>query len=530
MLFTSYSFIAFFLFCFLLYYIIPKRFQWGLLLIASYFFYAQGGIQYPLFLAVTSLSVYLAACRIQQISQEQDDYLVTHKELSRDEKKAYKKKIKSRKKRWMLVCLFLNLGILAVLKYADFAVENINHCLSLAGSGYEVTYPDFILPIGISFYTFQAIGYLLDVYWQRIDAQQNFFKFSLFVSFFPQLSQGPISRYGDLSKTLYEKHTFDWKNVRFGLERILWGYFKKLVIADRIYPAVSYITEDPEYYTGAFVFVGIVFYAIELYADFTGGIDVTIGIAQVFGIHITENFERPFFSKNIEEYWRRWHITMGSWFRDYIFYPLSLSKPMKNLTSFTKKHFGKNVGKRSAVYTATLIVWLATGIWHGAGWNYVVWGLMNGLVILVSQELSPLYTWFHRLAPGCKGTRIYAAFEIIRTFLLMGCLRLFDNYQDVKTAFRTFVHMFTQFDVSVLNAEEFLYLDLTAADYGIVAAGVLLMFAVSMVQRRGSVREWIAGKPYLVRYLMFVLLFFSVVLFGMYGIGYDSSQFIYNQF
>lgn len=302
------------------------------------------------------------------------------------------------------------------------------------------------------------------------------------------------------------------------------------MIADRIYLAVGYITEDPEYYTGAFVLVGIVFYAVELYADFTGGIDIAIGIAQIFGIHITENFERPFFSKNIEEYWRRWHITMGSWFRDYVFYPLSISKPMKNLTSFSKKNFGKNAGKRSAVYASTLIVWLATGIWHGAGWNYVAWGFMNGAVILISQGLSPLYARFHRLVPGLKGTRVYAAFEIVRTFLLMGCLRLFDNYRDVKTAFRAFLHMFTQFDLVALNAEEFLYLDLTGVDYGIVAAGVLLMFAVSMVQRGGSVRKWIAGKPYPVRYAVFVLLFFSVILFGMYGIGYDSSRFIYNQF
>lgn len=197
MLFTSYSFIAFFLSCFVLYYLIPKRFQWVLLLSASCFFYAQGGIQYLVYMAATSLSVYLTARRIQRITRKQDVYLERHKELSRDEKKAYKKKIRAHRKWWMLVCLLFNLGILAVLKYTDFAVENINRCLALAGVGHEITYPDFILPIGISFYTFQAIGYLLDVYWKRIDVQQNFFKFSLFVSFFPQLGQGPISRYGE---------------------------------------------------------------------------------------------------------------------------------------------------------------------------------------------------------------------------------------------------------------------------------------------------------------------------------------------
>ena len=533
MLFTSYGFVAFFMCCFVLYYLLPKRFQGGFLLVASYFFYFQGGAAYPVFLFVTSLTVYWAACRIQRISDEQETYLNTQgKQLKREERKLYKQQMKRRMKRYMLFALLFNLGILAVLKYSNFVIENVNDILYFAGSEREITYVDLILPIGISFYTFQAVGYLLDVYWQRTRAQKSFYKFALFVSFFPQLSQGPISRYGDLSKTLYEPHAFDWKNVRFGLERILWGYFKKLVIADRIYPVVAMITEDPEYYTGVYVFLGMIFYAIQLYADFTGGIDITIGIAQVFGIQVKENFIRPFFSKNIEEYWRRWHISMGSWFRDYIFYPLSLSKPMKRLTTWTKEHFGPAVGKRSNVYVATLVVWLATGICHGASWNFVMWGLMNGIVILISQEFTPLYQRFHERFPKLCQSRGYAGFQVIRTFLLMCSLRLFDHYEGVGSAFRAFLHMFTQFGMSLplLNAEEFSYFELSAADYGIVLAGVLLMFAVSMIQRRTSVREYVAEKPYPVRFLVFAGLFFAVLLFGTYGIGYDTSQFIYNQF
>lgn len=533
MLFTSYGFVAFFLCCFVLYYLLPKRFQSGFLLVASYFFYFQGGAAYPVFLFVTSITVYWAACRIQRIADVQETYLSEQgKELKREERKLYKQQMKRRMKRYMLFALPLNLGILSILKYSNFVIENLNEILYLAGSEGEITYVDLILPIGISFYTFQAVGYLLDVYWQRIRAQKSFFKFALFVSFFPQLSQGPISRYGDLSKTLYEPHVFDWKNVRFGLERILWGYFKKLVVADRIYPVVAMITEDPEYYTGVYVFLGMIFYAAQLYADFTGGIDITIGIAQVFGIHVQENFIRPFFSKNIEEYWRRWHISMGSWFRDYIFYPLSLSRPMKRLTTWSKDHFGAAVGKRSSVYVATLTVWMATGIWHGASWNFVMWGLMNGIVILVSQEFTPLYQRFHERFPKLCASRWYAGFQVIRTFLLMCSLRLFDHYEGVGNAFRAFIHMFTQFKMSLplLNAEEFSYFELSAADYGIVLVGVLLMFMVSMLQRHGSVREYVAAKPYPVRFLVFSGLFFAVLLFGTYGIGYDTSQFIYNQF
>lgn len=533
MLFTSYGFVIFFLCCFLLYYVLPKRFQGIFLLIASYYFYMQGGLFYPLFLLLTTVTVYFAACRMEHIADQRDGWQKEHQtELDRERKKSYKQQTKKMMKHVMLAALLLNLGILAVLKYSNFAIENINELLYRMGSDHEVTYVDWILPIGISFYTFQAVGYLLDVYWRRIQAQRNFFKFALFVSFFPQLSQGPISRYGDLSQTLYEPHSFDWKNVRFGLERMLWGYFKKLVIADRIFPVVAMITEDPEYYTGVYVFLGMIFYAIQLYADFTGGIDITIGIAQVFGIRVQENFIRPFFSKNIEEYWRRWHISMGTWFRDYVFYPLSLSKPMKWLTNRTKKHFGLAAGKRASVYAATIIVWLATGIWHGASWNFVMWGLMNGIVILISQELVPLYKHFHARFPKLCGSRFYDGFQVARTFLLMCSLRLFDNYQGVGTAFQAFLHMFTQLgeSLSMLNAEEFSYFELTAADYGIVLFGVLLMLIVSLIQRKGSVREYVAAKPYPVRFIIFAGLFFAVLLFGTYGIGYDTSQFIYNQF
>ena len=531
MLFTSYEFIVFFLCILLLYYVVPKKFQWILLLISSYVFYFFGGLFYPIFLFTTSLTVWFAAKKIDGLYVEQEDYLTGHP-LAREEKKAYKASQKKRMKRWMLAALLLNLGILAVLKYANFAIENVNQILYLTGTDTEITYVDIILPIGISFYTFQALGYLLDVYWNRIRAQQNFFRFALFTSFFPQLSQGPISRYADLSVTLYQEHKFDWKQVRFGLERILWGYFKKLVVADRIAEAVGLITEDPEYYTGAFILIGIFFYAAQLYADFTGGIDITIGIAQTMGILVKENFERPFFSKNIEEYWRRWHISMGTWFKDYIFYPLSLSKPMKKLTSWSKEHFGLKVGKRSNIYVATLIVWLATGIWHGASWNFVMWGVMNGIVILISQEFTPLYKRFHDRFPKLAASRAYAGFQVIRTFLLMGCLRLFDNYAGVGEAFKAFLHMFTQFGASIelLNAEEFLYLLPSVADYIIVACGVLVMFLVSMVQRSGSVRVKISQKPYPIRFAIFFLLFFAVLLFGAYGMNYDGSQFIYNQF
>ncbi len=530
MLLTSYNFVLFLTVCFILYYLIPKRFQWLLLLAASYIFYFMAGAFYPLFILATSVITYGTAIWIEKCREKDTEYLAAHRaELSREEKKAYRMKTDRVKRRYMLLGLLLCLGILVVFKYADFIIENINTVLLAFGSGHEFSSLELLLPMGISFYTFQSIGYLLDVYWEKAEIQRSLPKYMLFVSFFPQLIQGPISRYSDLSKTLYEEHTFDWRNVRFGLERILWGYFKKLVVADAVLPVVRFIVED-EYYSGAWVLLGIIFYGIELYADFTGGIDITIGVAQVFGVKVQENFIRPYFSKSIVEYWRRWHISMGTWFRDYIFYPMSISKTMNKLTRACKNRFGKGVAKRVPVYLATMVTWLATGIWHGASWNFVVWGLLNGIIILITGELEPLYERFQGKFPRLTASAAYKAFQVIRTFLLMGSLRMLDCYQDVGMAFRMFVSMFRNFNLGALTWEEIAYFEVSWQQYLVIFIGVLTMFLVSLAGRSGSVREKIAAKPYIVRYGIFVALFLSVILFGSYGVGFDAAQFIYNQF
>lgn len=533
-MFVSYSFIAFILVLFVLYYVLPKKLQWILLLVANFLFYFSAGRFYPAFILVTSLTVYLAGIMMNRCEEEFSGYMAKVKsgELpkpSREEKKAIKEKINAKKKRYMLICLLFNLGILAVTKYTNFVIENVGSLFEAAGK----TAPeqiDLIIPLGISFYTFQAVSYLLDVYWNKCEVQKNFFRFTLFVSFFPQLIQGPISRYGDLSETLYKEHKADWRGIRFGLERILWGYFKKLVIADRLSVAVGALMQDPDYYTGGFVFVGMVFYAIQLYADFTGGIDITIGIAQVLGIHVEENFIRPYFSKNIIEYWRRWHISMGTWFRDYVFYPCSISKPMKSITKWTKKHFGMGGARRIAIYIATFLTWFATGIWHGADWHFIVWGIMNGIIIMITGELEPLYERFHKKFPKLSGNWFYRAFQIIRTFLLMCCLRMFDTYASVRLAFKQFFHMFTQFKFGQVTVRELVDLGLTKTDYMIVLAGAVLMFIVSMLGRDRSIREKISEKPYVIRFGIFVILFFATLLLGKYGVGFNAQQFIYNQF
>ncbi len=530
MLFTSYTFIVFLILLFIIYYLIPKKYQWMLLLGASYSFYAFAGVKYLFYILLTTISTYVVSRKIGNLQEVQSEYITKHKkELSREEKKDYKASMKSKQWKWTLLCLVLNFGVLAAIKYTNFFIENVNYISRASGSRGQLSFWKLALPMGISFYTFQTMGYIMDVYRGKYPPERNICKLALFVSFFPQMVQGPISRFDDLSKSLFKEHAFDGRNVSFGLQRIMWGYFKKVIIADRILVAVNTIILNSDKYQGAFVFVGMLFYAFELYADFTGGIDITIGIAEVLGVNVKENFHRPYFSKNIIEYWRRWHISMGTWFKDYLFYPLSVCKPMLNLSKFSRKHFGDAIGKRVPVYLSTLIVWFCTGFWHGANWNFIVWGTMNGVVIIISLEGEPFYKWFHNKFP-VKDTFAFRLFQVLRTLLLMSSLRLFDCYRDVPLTFKMFGTMFTNFNIGELFNGSLMKLGLSGADYIVLIIALLILITVSLIQRSGSVRGKLAEKPLVFRYFVTYALFISILIFGAYGVGYDSSQFIYNQF
>lgn len=531
MSFTSYEFILAVAVVFVIYYIMPKRYQWMFLLGASYLFYYSAGPSYLIFISITTLATYFAARKINALSKERSEYLKANKEtLDRAAKKSYKESIKKKQRLVLWLALFVDLGLLIGIKYTNFVIENINGIITSVSNAEPISYLDIIMPLGISFYTFQTVAYLVDVYNEKCEAQNNYGKFALFVGFFPQLSQGPISRYSDLSKTLYEEHRFDAKVVAFGLQRILWGYFKKLVIADRVFVGLKTLLAKPDEYTGAYFLVATVFYAIQLYADFTGGIDITIGIAEVMGIKLKENFMRPFFAKSLKEYWTRWHISMCSWFRDYMFYPISISNFSLKLSKKAKKLFGEGVSKRVPIYLATTVVWFTTGIWHGPSWSFIAWGLANGFVMLASQELSPLYAKFHARF-HVEGKLWYKVFCVVRTLLLVSFISMFDCYTaDVTVPFKLFFSMFTAGNFSVLWDGSMLKLGLSVTDYLVLLFGVLLIFTVSMLQRKKQVRERILELPYPVRASIWLALFVVVLLAGAYGQGYDASAFIYNQF
>lgn len=527
MLFTSYGFIAFIAILFILYYLIPKRFQWLLLLCADVVFYACAGWQGLCFMAVTVLVSWASTNLMGASLRRQKETLSSPegKALPREERRAIKKAAEKYRKRIFVLALLCDLGILAALKYTNFLIGNVN-----AITGASLASVDWVLPLGISFYTFQTVSYVIDVYWEKIPAERNPLKVALFTSFFPLLIQGPISRFGDLSETLFSEHKADYKQISFGLQRILWGYFKKLVIADRLLIAVTAVCGDPAGYDGAYVLAGALLYAAELYADFTGGIDITIGIAQVLGIRVKENFVRPYFSRNIAEYWRRWHISMGTWFKDYIFYPLSVAPWLLKLSKNARVKISDGFGRKLSVYVSTIVTWFLTGLWHGAAWNFVVWGLLNAVFILAAEEFKPVSLRFREKHARLVSGFGYRVFETLRTFLLLCSFRILDCYRDVEVSFKAFFSVFTGGRWGELFSGGLLGLGLTPADFAVCGVGVALMFAVSCVQEKfGEVRE-LLWKRKAMAYIAFSLLAIIILVFGAYGVGYDSSQFIYNQF
>ena len=529
MLFTSYGFIAFIAALFLVYYIFPRKYQWCLLLVASYIFYAFAGLDSLVFILTTTLSSYAVALIMGRMRQRENEYVELNKDsLDKEAKKAYRAKQRKRRFPVLVAGLVFNFGILAVIKYTGFAISNFNSIIVSFGKE-PLTIPSLLLPMGISFYIFQSMGYLIDVYRGKAEPEKNVARFALFVSFFPQLVQGPISRFSDLAPQLFTPHKFNGKSFTFGIQRILWGYFKKLVIADRIVVLMTTMLDEPTEYTGAYVLLLIVVYSIQIFADFTGGIDITIGIAEALGIRLAENFKHPFSSTSTKEYWNRWHITMGSWFNDYVFNSLSVCGPMKKFSTFSRKRFGKALGMRVPVYISTIVTWFLTGLWHGAGWNFIVWGLLNCAVILVSREFEPLYKKFRNKFPRLVAAKGYYFFSVARTFLLMGTIRSLDCYRDVGLTFKLWGSMFTTFNYGKLFDGGILDLGLDVSDFVIIAVAVAIVCFVGVVTQKRDVREVLYEKPALNAALA-VVLFIAIILFGAYGINYDATQFIYNQF
>ena len=405
----------------------------------------------------------------------------------------------------LISSLVLNLGLLGVFKYSGMAVESLN-----ALTGLSLPVPAFSLPIGISFYTFQTISYVVDVYRGQVRAQKSYWRFFMYVSMYPQLVAGPIVRYTDVAEQIDSRHTTREDFVK-GISRFCAGLGKKVLIANLAGDFASqYLDGDLTSLTTAGAWFGILMFTLQIYFDFSGYSDMAIGLARLFGFHYMENFNYPYISQSVSEFWRRWHISLGSFFRDYVYIPLG--------------------GNRSHTFRNLLIVWFLTGLWHGASWNFIVWGLLNGIVIIISQELEPLYDKFHTRFPRLKGSRGWDAVQVLRTFWLMGAIRVLDVYRDVPLTFRQLGTVFTAFRPRALWDGSFLELGIGMGDWLVAAAGTGAMLACSLLGRREPVRERLARHSPHLAWGGCVLLIWLTLIFGVYGIGFDAAQFIYNQF
>lgn len=487
----------------LIYYIVPHKFQWIVLLCSSYIYYIAGGPRYVIFILFSTLVTWLLAVLSDKAGN------------SGNCKKS---------RRLVILGLFLNFGMLGVVKYTNFAVENLNALFHMQLRGLEL-----LLPLGISFYTFQSSGYLLDVYWKKCDVEKNLFKYALFVSYFPQILQGPIGRYKNLAHQLYEPHKFSGENITRGFERILWGFFKKMVIADWAAVFADAIFNSPDTYGGLSI-IGVLMYTLQLYADFSGGMDVVIGISSMFGITLEENFKRPFFAVSITDFWHRWHITLGTWMKDYVFYPVTLSSWMKKLGKWAKKVWGKKTGRTLPICLANLIVFFIVGVWHGAAWKYIVYGMYNGIIIAFSGLMAEHYrNWKRKLHITGKETWYYI-FTVIRTLVLVVISMYFDRADTVGQAF----HMMK---LGVTNFHPAQLLLIPAGKQGtaftpyaliILAVGCVILFVIGILKERGvKIRESLGKLPLPVTAAIYFCILVSIGLFGSTAV---ARGFIYAQF
>ena len=540
MTYTSINFIFFVLVTALLYFALPlKKHKWIVLLAASIFFYLVAGYKYAMFILFTAISTYLIGLWIDKISKNSKAVLKKNKaDWDRETKKKYKNKVKVQKRLVMAFALVLNFGILAFLKYFNFFAGSLNDILGNFGINFSIPTLALFLPLGISFYTFQSMGYIVDVYREKTAAEKNPLKFMLFVSFFPQIVQGPISIYDQLAHQLYEPHRFDFTRFKHGMMLILWGFFKKLIIADRAVIAINTVTDSYNSYGGSTLLFTILLYSVQLYADFSGGIDISRGVAQIFGIDMIDNFKRPYFSKSINEYWRRWHISLGAWLKNYLFYPVAMSnvfinasKKMKG-TRFGKTAAGAHIAKVLPTSVASLIVFLVVGIWHGADWKYVGFGLWNGLIIMVSILLQPVFDIILEKLHINPKAAWYSVFQMLRTFIIVLVGYVFDVAPGINESMNTFKLILTNQSFAQARAQ-ISELGLGKKDFIVILVGIIVIFIVSVIQERHpstTIREMLDKKPFILRFALIFIGIMAVIVYGIYGSGYNPADFVYMQF
>ncbi len=502
MVFTTLRFIIFMGIVFCLNYTLPKKIQWKLLLVASYIFYACASPLYLIFLLTTTFVTFFGSRLIE--------------------------KYRNHSRLIITITSIIVIGMIVVFKYTTFLFQNISLLLGVFGIQANVPTFHLILPIGLSFYVFQSLGYCIDVYRETVIAEKNFFRYALYVSYFPQLLQGPIGDYSRLLPQLFEEHVFSYKDSVYGLQRASWGFFKKLVIANQISLVIDSVWLDSGDFSGfLFWFFVLCLYSIQLYADFSGYMDIAIGCSQMLGITLDENFETPYFSKSIAEFWRKWHITLGTWFKNYVFYPLLRSKALFAMRKKWRKTHPYLANSLPNII-ALLIVWLLIGLWHGADWSYVFYGLFHGFFIITSVAFTPLYTSFNKRFPKLESNKVYSFFQIIRTFLIVTFGYVIFRPENLGITKGIVKGIITRVGFSSLMyfvASHF-------KELFVAFIGFIILFFVDIYhskQRTKTIRELISDQKTIIRWVIYIIFICSILVFGVYGKS-ELNQFAYFRF
>ncbi len=497
MLFNSLHFLIFFPIVVLLYYVIPKKFRYLWLLAASYYFYMSWNVKYVLLLFTSTAATYLGGLFIERYQKEGKE-----------------EQGRKREKWCVFITVAVNLAILFFFKYFNFFMDSVNAVLARCGLSAAVDHWDVLLPVGISFYTFQALSYTIDVYRGDIEPEKNFFRYALFVSFFPQLVAGPIERSGNLLRQLRTQARPDLSQCKEGLLLMLWGYFLKLVIADRAAIVVDTVYGAPDTYGGMYLIVASVLFAFQIYCDFYGYSIIAKGAALILGIELMENFRSPYLSGTVSEFWRRWHISLSSWFKDYLYIPL-----------------GGNRKGRWQKYSNIMIVFLTSGLWHGANWTYVIWGGLNGLFQIIGDLLKKCRQKGNELLGLKPEAFSHKAFEVCVTFTLIDFAWIFFRASSLAEALKILKSIFTVYNPWILTDGSLYSLGISQKAFQLMIYALLVLIVTDIMNyRKIKIRKVILEQEGWFQSVVFAGTTLFILLYGIWGAGYDSANFIYFQF
>lgn len=488
MLFNSLQYLIFFPIVMFTYFAIPYKYRWMLLLAASYYFYMAWKPAYIILIIISTLIDYFAGIMMGRTED------------------------KKKRKKYLMLSLVSNLGILFLFKYFNFFSSSIQSVAYYLNIPYAFPQFKLLLPMGISFYTFQTMSYSIDVYKGNMKPEKHLGIFALYVTFFPQLVAGPIERSENLLPQFREEHDFDYKLATDGLKLMAWGFFKKIVIADRVAVVVNQVYNNVDDYTGFPLVLATIFFAFQIYCDFSGYSDIAIGSANVMGYRLMTNFKRPYLSKSIPEFWKRWHISLSTWFKDYVYIPLG----------------GNRVVKWRWYYNL-LITFLISGLWHGASWTFVAWGAVHGFYQVFSHVTADLRKKLSHISGLSKLGFVHKLLKIAITFCLVCFGWIFFRANSLSDAAYVIRHLFDNIG-SIKSLDDIftqsLGLGLDEFQLNVAYKSIGLLALVDIISEKADIRGMLSRSPVLVRWSLYYILVLWIILLGTYG----SQEFIYFQF